>query len=169
MYIVISKLTELGKPGTPEFREDRASVILREIMTDFLYRFKDKYPFEIIGEDSNPKEVYETAMDFLIPFGLKPSAALFKEYQQSEVTKRLNTLPPRDYLNSKFGSWYEINEESYNRLKERFASRQPFVYFFNPSLEIEEWSYLANAHIIGFKELESSVSIFKDQSLAIQY
>ena len=136
-------------------------------MSDFLYRFKDKYPFKMIGEDSNPKEVYEIIMDFLIPFGLKPSAALFKEYQQSEVTKRLNTLPSRDYLNSKFSNGYEISEESYNRLKERHSSRPPFVYFFNPSLKIEEWSYLANMHVIGFKELESSVSIFNDQSLAV--
>ena len=167
MYIVISKLTELGKPGTPEFREDKASVMLREIMTDFLFRFKDKYPFKNIGEDGNPKEVYETIMDFLISFDLKPSAALFKEYQQSGVTKRLNILPPRDYLNSKFSNGYEISEVDYNRLNERLSSRPPFVYFFNPSLNIEEWSYLANAHIIGFKDHESSVSILKDQSLAI--
>ena len=130
-------------------------------MTDFLYRFKDKYPFKMIGEDSDPKEVYETVMDFLIPFGLKPSAALFKEYQQSEVTKRLNILPPRDYLNSKFSNGYEISEESYNRLKERLSSRPPFVYFFNPNLKIEEWNSLANAYGIGFEEHECSVSILK--------
>ena len=130
-------------------------------MTDFLYRLKDKYPVEIIQEDSYPKELYEIVMDFLIPFGLKPSAALFKEYQQSEVTKRLNTLPPRDYLNSKFSNGYEISEEKYTRLKERFSSRPPFVYFFNPSLKIEEWSYLWDRHIIGFKDHESSVSTSK--------
>ena len=127
-------------------------------MTDFLYRFKDKYPVEIIREDSYPKELYEIVMDFLIPFGLKPSAALFKEYQQSEVTKRLNTLPPRDYLNSKFSNGYEISEESYNRLKERFSSRPPFVYFFNPSLKIEEFSFLGNSHLIGFTNCNSSIN-----------
>ena len=130
-------------------------------MTDFLYRFKDKYPFKMIGEDSNQKEVYEIIMDFLIPFGLKPSAALLKEYQQSEVTKRLNTLPSRDYLNSKFSNGYEISEEDYSRLKERFTSRPPFVYLFNPNLKIEEWSFLENEHIIGFKNYEIDVSILK--------
>ena len=130
-------------------------------MTDFLYRFKDKYPFEMIGEDSYLKEVYETVMDFLILFGLKPSADLFKEYQQSEVTKRLNTLPSRDYLNSKFSNGFEISEEDYNRLKERFTSRPPLAYFFNPNLKIEEWSYLENELIIGFKNYEIDVSILK--------
>ena len=111
--------------------------------------------------------MYEAIMDFLISFDLKPSAALFKEYQQSEVTKRLNTLPPRDYLNSKFSNGYEISEVDYNRLKERLSLRPPFAYFFNPNLKIEKWSNLANAHIIGFKDYESSVSFIKDQSLAI--
>ena len=128
-------------------------------MTDFLYRFKDKYPFKNIGEDSNPKEVYETIMDFLIPFDLKPSAALFKEYQQSEVTKRLNKLPPRDYLNSEFSNGYLISDENYNRLKERLSSRPPYVYFFNPSLQIKEWNYSTNTYIIGFKDYECSVCI----------
>ena len=136
-------------------------------MTDFLYRFKDKYPLKNIGEDSNLKEVYETIMDFLIPFDLKPSAVLFKEYQQSEVTKRLNKLPPRDYLNSEFSNGYEISEENYNRLKERLSSRPPFVYLFNPSLQIKELNYSTNTYIIGFEDYKSGVSILKDQSLAI--
>ena len=106
-------------------------------------------------------------MNFLIPFDLKPSAALFKEYQQSEVTKRLNKLPPRDYLNSEFSNGYLISEENYNRLKERLSSRPPFVYLFNPSLQIKELNYSTNTYIIGFEDYKSGVSILKDQSLAI--
>ena len=47
VHIVIETLKDLGKPGTPEFRLDQTAIILREMMVDFLYRFKDKHPYSI--------------------------------------------------------------------------------------------------------------------------
>ena len=42
------------------------------------------------------------------------------EYAQSEVTIMLNTLQTREFYNEKFDSKYQMSEEDYNRLKERY-------------------------------------------------
>ena len=77
-------------------------------------------------------------MEFLIPNGYLPSAALFKEYSESKVTRELNTLPTREYLNNKFGKDDQMSEEDYERLRKRLESRPPFVFYFNPSIELQE-------------------------------
>ena len=77
-------------------------------------------------------------MDFLIPNGYLPSAALLKEYSESKITRELNTLPTRKYLNSKFDKYNQMSEETYERLKKRFESRPPFVFYFNPNIELQE-------------------------------
>ena len=59
-------------------------------------------------------------MDFLIPSGLQPSNLLYMEYAQSEVTKMLNTLQTREFYNEMFGHGYQMSEEDYDRLKERY-------------------------------------------------
>ena len=83
-------------------------------------------------------EVFYTIMEFLIPNGYLPSAVLLKEYSGSKFTRELNTLPPLEYLNSKFDEDYQMSEENYERLKKRFESRPPFVFYFNPSIEFQE-------------------------------
>ena len=77
-------------------------------------------------------------MEFLIPNGYLPSAALLKEYSKSKVTLELNTLPSREYLNSNFSKYDQISEESYERLRKRLESRPPFIFYFNPSIQLQE-------------------------------
>ena len=45
-------------------------------------------------------KVFYRIMEFLIPNGYLPSAALLKEYSKSKVTRELNTLPPLEYINN---------------------------------------------------------------------
>ena len=79
-------------------------------------------------------------MEFLIPSGLLPSHSLYMEYAKSEVTKMLNTLQTREFYNEKFDSKYQMSEEAYDRLKERYSSRTPFVFFFNPTIQLEQYT-----------------------------
>ena len=70
-------------------------------------------------------------MDFLIPSGLQPSASLYKEYEQSEVTKELNILRTREFYNEQFKIYWEkegreftegrqMSEKAYEGLKKRY-------------------------------------------------
>ena len=76
-------------------------------------------------------DVFDLVMDFLIPSGLQPSSSLYKEYEQSNVTKELNMLRTREFYNEQFKiAWEDIgkeftedlqmSEEDYARLKERY-------------------------------------------------
>ena len=67
-------------------------------------------------------------MDFLIPSGLQPSNSLYMEYAKSEVTKMLNTLQTREFYNEKFDSKYQMSEEDYDRLKERYIKKVSYLY-----------------------------------------
>ena len=87
-------------------------------------------------------------MDFLIPSGLLPSNSLYLEYAKSEVTKMLNTLQTTEFYNEKF-LISKMNEEVYNRLKERYDSRPPFVFFFNPTLQLQQINY-GVMHYVGY-------------------
>ena len=103
-------------------------------------------------------EVFSTIMEFLIPNGHLPSAALLKEYSESKVTIVLNTLPPLEYLNSKFGEYNQMSEEDYERLRKIFESRPPIVFYFNPNIELSEVFYDKRILMIGFF-VEYSVSV----------
>ena len=83
-------------------------------------------------------DVFYTIMEFLIPNGYLPSAALLKEYYKSKLTIELNTLPTREYLNSKFGDFRQMNEERYEILRKRFESRPPIVFYFDPNIQLQE-------------------------------
>ena len=63
---------------------------------------------------------------------LKPSEELTKFYSQSETTKILNEIPTFMDLKEKIG----IKREVYDKLKERYSCKPPFVYFFNPKLDV---------------------------------
>ena len=67
-------------------------------------------------------------MEFLIPSGLLPSHSLYMEYAKSEVTKMLNTLQTREFYNEKFDSKYQMSEEAYDRLKERYIKKVSYLY-----------------------------------------
>ena len=136
---MIETIKELGNPGTPSFRTDSFSTLIRELMVDFLYKIKDKHPFSN-KEMEDSMDVFDTTMDFLIPFGLKPSVSLLNEYEQSMVTRTIQ-LPTREYINQLFYESEQISSDDYERMKERYESRTPFIYYFNPNIEIEERVY----------------------------
>ena len=50
------------------------------------------------------------------------------EYAKSEVTKMLNTLQTREFYNEKFKSRYQMSEEDYDRLKERYIKKVSYLY-----------------------------------------
>ena len=99
-------------------------------------------------------------MEFLIPNGYLPSAALLKEYSESKVTRELNTFPTRECLNSKFRENKQLNEETYELLRKRFESRHPFVFYFNPNIELQEKVVCGCQLIKGFFDADN-VSVKK--------
>ena len=93
------------------------------------------------SEKKEYMEVFYTIMEFLIPNDYLPSAALLKEYSKSKVTRELNTLPTREYLNSNFIKYLQISDERYKFLRKRLESRPPFAFYFNPNIELRENVY----------------------------
>ena len=98
---MVDTLKDLGKPDTPEFRFDNEAKDLRKTIIDFLFSIKDKHPFSDAVE-RKIMDVFDIIMEFLFGYSFKPSAELHKKYSESKVTRELNTLPTREYLNSKF-------------------------------------------------------------------
>ena len=82
--------------------------------------------------------MFYTIIEFLIPNGYFPSAALLKEYSKSKLTRGLNTLPLLEYLNYRFDEYCQMSEEDYERLRKRFESIPPFVFYFNPYIQLQE-------------------------------
>ena len=77
-------------------------------------------------------------MEFLIPNGYLPSAALHIKYSKSKLTSELNTLPTRENLNSKFEKNMKVRKENYEKLRKRFNSRAPVIFYFSPNIELQE-------------------------------
>ena len=90
-------------------------------------------------------------MDFLIPSGLQPSNSLYMEYARSEVTKMLNTLQTREFYNEKFDEDKQMSEENYDRLKKRYSSRPPFVFFFNPTIQLQQFTDWFGGYYVGYR------------------
>ena len=151
-------LRELGKPGDLYFSSDGVATVLRELWVDFLLRFKDKHPF------SNPEEgevmdIHDMIMDFIYDYDFRPSEALFEEYSHSELTMLLNEFPPYEYLNERFECGMKI--DAYERMKKRYESKPPFVYFFNPNFKLKERIDHSNGWLeVGFFS-KSEVKIIK--------
>ena len=80
--------------------------------------------------------VFNTIMDFMYKYGYEPSESLKEEYREWETSKRLNTFPEYEYLNSNFENGF--SKEKYEFMKKRFNSRPPFAYYFNPNIQLEE-------------------------------
>ena len=151
-------LRELGKPGDLYFCSDEVASVIRELSVDFLLRLKDKHPF------SNPEEgevmdVHDMIMDFIFDNDFRPSETLFEEYSHSDLTMKLNEFPSYEYLNERFECG--MKQDAYDRMKKRFESKPPFVYFFNPSINIKERSDYSNGWLeVGFFS-KSEVNIIK--------
>ena len=104
--------------------------------------------------------MFDLIMDFLIPLGLLPSNSLYMEYAQSEVTKMLNTLQTREFYNEKFSQRFQMSEEDYDRLKKRYSSRPPFVFLFNPDIQLEQFiDYNGDTYNVGYRIKDKWVSI----------
>ena len=136
LTLVIEVIKELADSGSSFFCKDQTATVLIEIIADFMYRLKDRHPYS--SPKMNYLDVFCTIMEFLIPNGYLPSAALLKEYSESKVTRELTTLPSRWYFNTKYDDEWQISEESYELLRKRFESRPPFVFYFNPSIKLLE-------------------------------
>ena len=106
-------------------------------------------------------DVFYIIMEFLIPNGYLPSPALLKEYSESKVTRELNTLPSRKYLNSKFKENSQMSEEAYELLRKIFESTPPFVFYFNPNIELQEKVKCGELLKIGFFKNGRNVSVNK--------
>ena len=153
---MIDAVKELETLWISSFHSDQIVVVLKEIIVDFLYRLKDKHPystFNIIF--SSPKiretmDVFDLIMEFLIPNWYLPSTFLLKEYIESELTKKFNTLSTLKYFNKKPDEYHQISEVDYERLRSWFDSRPPIVFYFNPKMQIQE--YVKDDYLnIGFK------------------
>ena len=83
-------------------------------------------------------DVFYTIMEFLIPNGYLPCAALLEEYSESNITKELNTLLGRKLININFSTDYQMSKERYKKLRKRVKSIPPFVFYFNPSIELQK-------------------------------
>ena len=73
------------------------------------------------------------------------------EYAQSEVTKMLNTLQTREFYNEKFDKDDQMSEEDYDRLKKRYSSWFPFVFFFNPTIQLEQYTEYRFDYCVGYR------------------
>ena len=81
-------------------------------------------------------DVFDTVMDFMYEFGFEPSESLKEEYRNSEFNKNLTTFPEYEYLNSLYEDGFP--KEKYKFMKMRFESRPPFVYYFDPDIQLKE-------------------------------
>ena len=112
-------------------------------------------------------DVFYIIMEFLIPNGYLPSAALLKEYSESKTTRELNTLPTREYLNSKFDKYDQMSEEAYEKLRKIFESKPLFVFYFNPNIQLKERVDGGWILMKGFSVKGTNVSVNKWNILKI--
>ena len=157
---MIEALKDLEKPDTPEFHFDSNAKILRKTIIDFLFRIKDKLPFNDAKNDYIIDGL-KIIMEFMFENSYKPSAALLKEYSESKITRELNTLPPLEYLNSKFKKYAQMSKVAYERLRKRLESRPPFVFYFNPNIQKQEKACSGWRLKIGFFAEGKDVSVNK--------
>ena len=160
LILVIQTIKVLADSGTFLFCKMPAATMLIKIFVDFLYRLKDRYPYSN-SEKKDYIDLFYIIMEFLIPNGYLPSAALLKEYSESKVTIKLSTLPTREYLNSKFSKYNQMGEEVYERLRKRLDSKPPFVFYFNPNIQLQEKVEEGWILKIGFFAEETDVSVNK--------
>ena len=108
-------------------------------------------------------DVFDTVMDFMYEFGLEPSKSLKEEYRNSEFNRKLTTFPEYEYLNSLYVNGF--SKKKYEFMKMRFKSRPPFVYYFNPDIQLEEHFGRSNNgnryYRIGFSSKGTKVRLLK--------
>ena len=62
----------------------------------------------------------------------------------------LNTLQTREFYNERFDEGRQMSEEDYDRLKKRYESRPPFVFFFNPTIQLQQFAELGFRYYVGY-------------------
>ena len=124
------ELKELNKNNTKTLEEQNFKK-LKETIADFLYEIKDKHPCSN-PEKGEKMDVFERVMQFMKDNSLQPSRKLREKYKNSNTTKSLNEFPSYVTLKEKIG----ITREVYDKLKERYQSLPPFIYYFNQKIDI---------------------------------
>ena len=130
--IVEKPLKELSSKETIQTLGEQEFKQLKDSIIDFLYKFKDQHPYSN-PEEGKTMDVFDRVMLFMQDTNLKPSEELIKFYARSEATKILTEIPSFMDLKEKIG----MKREVYDKLKERYSSKPPFVYFFNPKLDVQ--------------------------------
>ena len=146
-------MKELCSQETIQTLGEQQFKTLKDSIIDFLYKFKDQHPYSN-PEEGKTMDVFDRVMQFMKDTNQKPSEELIKFYSQSETTKTLNEIPTFMDLKEKIG----MKREAYDKMKERYSSKPPFVYFFNPKLDVGThiWKYKDGTKFIkiGFKNKE---------------
>ena len=108
-------------------------------------------------------DVFDIVMDFMNELGFEPSKSLKEEYREWETNNRLTTFPEYEYLSSIFEN--DFSKEKYDFMKMRFESRPPFVFYFNPDIQLEEKFGVNKDEIsvynLGFYSKGTFVSLLK--------
>ena len=127
------KLLELKSNEVSHSTNQKETRLFCEIIIDFLFRFKDKYPFSNSSNEWS-MDVFDRIVEFMFENDFWPSKELQCEYLRSEINQKL-ALPSYEFLNDIFKGG--MNKEIYDNLESRYASLPPFNYFFNSNLEIK--------------------------------
>ena len=107
--------------------------VIKEIIVDFLYQFKDKHPFSNPSREG-PMDVFNDIMEFLYENELEPSQKLKEYYINSELNKMLNEFPNLDQLENEYK--VEVDKEVFNELEKLFNTKPKFEFYFNPDITI---------------------------------
>lgn len=114
---------DIGEQGVKSNTKTKSDIV------DFLYRFKDKFPFSKSNFDGE-LDVFNKIMEFLLENNLEPSKDLKAKYSQCNVNKCL-TLPDFETVHEHTG----MDKVTYELVVQKFNNN--FVYCFdNNKLEI---------------------------------
>ena len=51
-----------------------------------------------------------------------------------------------------FSEVQKMSKRAYDRLKKRYSSRPPFVFFFNPTIQLEQYiEYYGKTYCVGYR------------------
>ena len=99
----------------------------------------------------------------MFKYGFEPSESLKEEYRNSEFNRKLTTFPKYSIFNFLYKNGF--SKEKYEFMKMRFESRAPFVYYFNPDIQLEERSGISTDGIrfyqIGFSSKGTLVRLLE--------
>ena len=102
-----------------------------EIIIDFLYKFKDRLPYSKL-ELKQSIDLFDEIMEFMRENKFKSSKSLQVQYECCQTMTNLK-FPEYHILKEKL----KMIIKDYDKIKERFESKSPLVYFFDPELKVK--------------------------------